>query len=291
MFFFAFILVYWMMKIAIQWIKWAFHEIAAKQYFSNESDIEIVEKDDFEGLLDSVVAGESDYWIIAIENTIVGTIYHNLNLIKDKKVAIIWEVYIRIQQNLAALPWVKIEDIKEVHSHYMAIDQTRKFFEEYPHIKLVEIPDTALAFREIQETQRKDLWAIGWKLAAEVYGLDIVAEWIETNKQNYTRFFIVQKDSKFSNTVYNKASLHILLPHQVGSLVQILSVMAAYGINLTKIESLPILWEPFHYRFYVDVIFSDIQRYHDMLSAIRPLLKQLDVLWEYLAYDESLENN
>lgn len=276
------------MKIAIQWIKWAFHEIAARQYFSKESDIEIVEKDDFDVLLDSVVSGESDYWVIAIENTIVWTIYQNLSLIKDKKVSIIWEIYIRIEQNLAALPGVKIEDIKEVHSHYMAIDQTRKFFEKYPNIKLVESPDTALAFREIKESQRTDLWAIWWKLAAEVYGLDIVAEWIETNKQNYTRFFIVQKDSKFANTVYNKASLHILLPHQVGSLVQILSVMAAYGINLTRIESLPILWEPFHYRFYVDVIFSDIQRYHEMISAVRPLLKQLDVLWEYLAYDEDM---
>lgn len=276
------------MKIAIQWIKWAFHEIAARQYFSKESDIEIVEKDDFDVLLDSVVSGESDYWVIAIENTIVWTIYQNLSLIKDKKVSIIWEIYIRIEQNLAALPGVKIEDITEVHSHYMAIDQTRKFFEKYPNIKLVESPDTALAFREIKESQRTDLWAIWWKLAAEVYGLDIVAEWIETNKQNYTRFFIVQKDSKFANTVYNKASLHILLPHQVGSLVQILSVMAAYGINLTRIESLPILWEPFHYRFYVDVIFSDIQRYHEMISAVRPLLKQLDVLWEYLAYDEDM---
>lgn len=278
------------MKIAIQWVKWAFHEVAARQYFSNESNIEIIEKDDFEPLLDSVESWESDYWVIAIENTIVGTIYHNLNLIKDKKVIIIWEIYIRIEQNLAALPWVKIEDLKEVHSHYMAIDQTRKFFEKYPHIKLVESPDTALSFREIKETQRWDLWAIWWTLAAEVYWLDILAKWIETNKENYTRFFIVQKNSKFANTFYNKASLHLLLPHQVGSLVQILSVMAAYWINLTKIESLPIVWEPFHYRFYVDVIFSNIERYHQMLSAIRPLLKELDVLWEYLAYDEYKED-
>ena len=278
------------MKIAIQWVKWAFHEVAARQYFSNESNIEIIEKDDFEPLLDSVESWESDYWVIAIENTIVGTIYHNLNLIKDKKVIIIWEIYIRIEQNLAALPWVKIEDLKEVHSHYMAIDQTRKFFEKYPHIKLVESPDTALSFREIKETQRWDLWAIWWTLAAEVYWLDILAKWIETNKENYTRFFIVQKNSKFANTFYNKASLHLLLPHQVGSLVQILSVMAAYWINLTKIESLPIVWEPFHYRFYVDVIFSNIERYHQMLSAIRPLLKELDVLLEYLAYDEYKED-
>ena len=278
------------MKIAIQWVKWAFHEVAARQYFSNESNIEIIEKDDFEPLLDSVESWESDYWVIAIENTIVGTIYHNLNLIKDKKVIIIWEIYIRIEQNLAALPWVKIEDLKEVHSHYMAIDQTRKFFEKYPHIKLVESPDTALSFREIKETKRWDLWAIWWTLAAEVYWLDILAKWIETNKENYTRFFIVQKNSKFANTFYNKASLHLLLPHQVGSLVQILSVMAAYWINLTKIESLPIVWEPFHYRFYVDVIFSNIERYHQMLSAIRPLLKELDVLWEYLAYEEYKED-
>jgi prephenate dehydratase len=154
----------------------------------------------------------------------------------------------------------------------------------------VESPDTALSFREIKETKRWDLWAIWWTLAAEVYWLDILAQWIETNKENYTRFFIVQKNSKFANTFYNKASLHLLLPHQVGSLVQILSVMAAYWINLTKIESLPIVWEPFHYRFYVDVIFSNIERYHQMLSAIRPLLKELDVLWEYLAYEEYKED-
>lgn len=275
------------MKIAIQWVKWAFHEIAAKTYFPKETKIDIIEKDDFEWLLDSVVSSESDYWVIAIENTIAWTIYPNLNLLKDKNVMILWEVYIRIKQNLAALPWVKIEELKEVHSHYMAINQTRKFFEQYPHIKLVECSDTALAFREIQEWKLRDIWAIWWELAAEIYWLDIIAEWIETNKKNYTRFFIVQKNSKLSNTTYNKASLHLVLPHQVWSLVQILSIMSAYWINLTKIESLPILWEPFHYRFYVDVKVNDIERYHQMLAAIRPLLKELDVLWEYQAWDEN----
>ena len=274
------------MKIAIQWIKWAFHEIAAKTYFPKETQIDIIEKNDFESLLDSVVSSETDYWVIAIENTIAGTIYPNLNLLKDKNVMILWEVYIRIKQNLAVLPWVKIEDIKEVHSHYMAISQTRKFFENYPGIKLIECSDTAFAFREITQQHLTTVWAIGSDLAAEVYGLNILAEGIETNKKNYTRFFIVQKNSKLANSTYNKASLHLVLPHQVWSLVQILSIMSAYWINLTKIESLPILWEPFHYRFYVDVKINDIERYHQMLAAIRPLLKELDILWEYKAREE-----
>lgn len=278
------------MKIAIQWVKWAFHEVAAKKYFKDEASIEIVEKIDFPSLLDSVVNGESDYWVIAIENTIAGTIYPNLNLLKDKKVSILWETYIRIKQNLAALPWVKISDLKEVHSHYMAIDQTREFFEKYPDIKLVECADTALAFREIKEKNLTTIWAIWWDLAAELYWLNILCEWIETNKKNYTRFFIVQKDTWEQNNDFDKASLHLVLPHQVWSLVQILSIISAYWINLTKIESLPILGEPFHYRFYLDVKFSDKERYRQMLNAINPLLKELDILWEYIDWEPLLEN-
>jgi prephenate dehydratase len=155
---------------------------------------------------------------------------------------------------------------------------------------LVECADTALAFREIKEKNLTTIWAIWWDLAAELYWLNILCEWIETNKKNYTRFFIVQKDTWKQNDDFDKASLHLVLPHQVWSLVQILSIISAYWINLTKIESLPILGEPFHYRFYLDVKFSDKNRYKQMLNAINPLLKELDVLWEYIDGEPLLEN-
>ncbi len=274
------------MRIAIQGVRGAFHEVAAREFFSGK-ELDIVEKMTFEDVLDSVVDFESDYGMFAIENTIAGTIHANLNLLRQKDVKICGEIFIRIKQNLAALPGVSISDLTEVRSHYMAINQTRQFFRKYPHIRLVECEDTALALRQVSEGQLETVGAIGGELAAGLYGLNIVADGIETNKKNYTRFFVVSRSADGYVENYNKASLNIVLGNQLGSLAQILSIISYYGIDLTKIESLPILGQPLNYMFYLDVTFSDKNRYQNMLTAIRPLIQGLQVLGEYEAGEQS----
>lgn len=274
------------MRIAIQGVRGAFHEVAAREFFSGK-DLDIVEKMTFEDVLDSVVDFESDFGMFAIENTIAGTIHANLNLLRQKDVKICGEIFIRIKQNLAALPGVSIDDLAEVRSHYMAINQTRQFFRKYPHIRLVECEDTALALRQVAEGQLEHVGAIGGELAAGLYGLNIVADGIETNKKNYTRFFVISRTADAYVENYNKASLNIVLGNQLGSLAQILSIISYYGIDLTKIESLPILGQPLNYMFYIDVRFSDKNRYQNMLTAIRPLIQGLSILGEYEEGEQS----
>lgn len=276
------------MKVAIQGVRGCFHEEAARKYFQNSGEpVEIVEKNNFEALLDSVVDFESDFGIIAIENTIAGTIHSNLNLIKQKDVKVCGEIYIRIKQNLAVLPGVKIQDLTEVRSHYMAINQTRKFFNQYPDIKLAESSDTAFAMSQVSNGQLETVGAVGSELAAELYGLEIIAPGIETNKKNYTRFLVVQRRNENGPKEYDKSSVNLVLSNEMGSLASILSIISYYRIDLTKIESLPIIGQPLNYMFYADLKFDDMMRYQNMLNAIRPLLKELYVLGEYQSGETS----
>ena len=180
---------------------------------------------------------------------------------------------------MAALPGTAIQDLKQVHSHYMAINQCREFFREYPNIKLIDSEDTALSMKMVSERNSHQYAAIGSKIAAEYYGLEIIQESIETNKQNYTRFLIIEKEKHHND--FDKASLALLLPHKKGSLAKILSIIDFYDINLSKIESLPIIGEPWHYLFYIDVLFEKSKVYHQMLQAIEPLVDELQILGEY----------
>ena len=276
------------MKVAIQGVRGAFHEVAAREYFSDK-DIDIVEKMTFEEVLNSVENCENDYGLIAIENTIAGTIHANLNLLRRKEVRICGEIFLRIRQNLAVIPGVKIEDLEEVRSHYMAINQTRQFFRQYPHIKLAECPDTALGMRQVAEGNLKTVGAIGSTLAAKNYGLEIIAPGIETFKKNYTRFMVVKNAMDSGLEEYNKASLNLVLKNKVGSLAQILSIMSYYDVDLTKVESMPIMGQPMQYMFYVDVKFNDRKQYQDMITAIRPLLNKIHILGEYMEGSKSWE--
>ena len=266
------------MEISIQGVKGAFHEEAARQYFAE--DISIKPHLNFTQLVDAVDKRESDYGIIAIENTISGTIHNNLNLIRQSDLHIIGEVYLRIQQNLAVLPGTSIQDLQYVNSHYMAINQCREFFSNFPKIKLTDAEDTALSMQQIAEQNLQYTGGIGSKLAAKYYGLEIIAESIETNKKNYTRFLILEKDIEESSD-FNKASLVLFLPHKRGSLANILSIINFYNINLSKIESVPVIGEPWHYMFYLDVLFENTKDYFNMLQAIEPLTDQLNVLGNY----------
>jgi prephenate dehydratase len=268
-------------QIAIQGGHGSFHEIAARKYFSN--GISLLPCDTFGEITDALVCGKSDYGCFAIENTVAGSILQNYSLLKENPIEIIGEVYLRIEQNLIALPGQNIGDITEVHSHHMAIAQTREFFKDYPRIKLVESVDTAISAREISEGNIKGRGAIASKLAAEMYHLEILANSIETNKRNYTRFLILAKKGQNGNRNKqpDKASLCFSLSHQTGSLAKILSVIAFYDINLTKIQSLPILGQEWQYFFYVDVTFPDFHRYQQCLTAVTPLVKDMHILGEY----------
>ena len=269
------------MKVAIQGVKGAFHEIAARKYFEDRNDLEIVEKLTFEDVVESVANYETAYGVIAIENALSGTINVNLELIRKNDVKICGEIFIRIKQNLAANKGVKIEDLKEVHSHYMAINQTRQFFRKYPHIKLVECASTAVGLREVAQTQSTTIGAVGSDYAIELNNLEILAPGIETNSRNYTRFVIIRPKNEENPSTYDKASLNIVLENEQGCLSKILSIISIYNVDLTKIESVPLMGQPMNYMFYIDVKFKDIMRYKNMLTAIRPLLRDLSILGEY----------
>jgi len=275
------------MTVSIQGIKGAFHEEAANLYYGD--NIKILPHNSFSELIENISAGKSVSGVMAVENTISGTIHSNLNLIRNAKLSITGEIYLRIQQNLVALPGTKIEDLTEVHSHYMAINQCRKFFRQYPYIKLQESEDTAISMKEISEKKWAHIGAIGSMVGALEYNLKIIAEGIETNKKNYTRFLIVEKKDKLKTSKFNKASLCFTLPNTKGSLAKILSVIAFYEIDLSKIESVPILGDPWHYMFYVDVLIDEIEKYKGMLQAIKPLTDELIVLGNYMSGQNSLK--
>jgi len=268
-------------KIAIQGGFGAFHEIAARHYFETEN-IEIVPRDTFKDLFKSLKSRQADYGIMAIENSVAGSILPNYTLIMESGKKIIGELFLRIKQNLVALPGQKIKDIKEVYSHPMALLQCQPYFENFPHIRLIESIDTALSAKEIRENEWKGVGAIASHLAAEKYDLEILAESIETNKLNYTRFLILSDNGDLQNSPdNNKTSIYFSLSHKIGSLSKILSILSYYEMNLTKIQSMPIVGKEWHYHFYADMLYDDEELYRQSLNAIRPFTGELGILGEY----------
>lgn len=275
--------------VAIQGVAGAFHEIAARRYFGEH--IQPVPSDTFADLFKHVSAGQADFGIVAIENSVAGSLLPNYTLLRDAGHYIHGEIYLRISQNLLGLPGQKIDDLKEVHSHPMAIAQSHLFFEKYPHIKFVEASDTASSAARIVQENLRDIGGIGSELAAEIYGLDILAGGIETNPRNYTRFLIVSPDKckEEWEEEPDKASLCFTLPHKVGALSHVLATLAFYGIDLTKIQSLPIIGKEWEYLFYIDVVFTNYERYRQSITAITPLCDTLDILGVYHQGDNSYE--
>jgi prephenate dehydratase len=268
--------------IAIQGGYGAFHEIAAHHYFQGE-EIEILPRNTFRDMVSSLKSRKCDFGIMAIENSLAGSILPNYSLIINTRMHIIGEIYLRIKQNLVALPGVTIEDLKEVYSHPMAILQCQDFFDAHPRIRLIESLDTALSAEEISQKKLTDTGAISSRLAAEKYGLDILAKSIETNKMNYTRFLILAENGfDTPPSGVNKASIYFTVAHKFGSLSKILSILSYYEINLAKIQSMPIPGKDWEYMFYVDVEIGDFDMYKRSLEAIRPFTPSLGILGEYL---------
>lgn len=272
-------------KVAIQGVKGCFHEQAARIFYEDHGHIVpgIVECATFEGLYRSLSSGDADAAVMAIENTVSGGLLPNFELLRRYDRKIKGEVFLRIQQNLMALPGQKIEDIKEVRTHYMAINQTREFFKDYPWIRLVESEDTAKSAAEVAADGLAGVGAVASELASELYGLEILASGIETYKQNFTRFLIFDDSLEVDRSKVDKSSMCFTLPHTPGSLAHVLTIMSFYGMNLTRIQSLPIPGQEWQYFFYVDIKFDDYTRYEQALAAVRPLMEDLTILGEYVS--------
>ncbi len=270
-------------RIAIQGGYGAFHEIAAMGYFENE-EIEIVPRNTFKDLFKALKGGHVDYGITAIENSIAGSILPNYNLLLESKLKIVGEIYLRIRQNLVALKGQTINDIREVHSHPMAFLQCQRFFDEHPQMICIDTMDTALSAKEISDRQLKGVAAISSAQAAAKYDLQVIADGIETNYMNYTRFLILQGSNGKSHgsTDVNKASLTFALAHKIGCLSKVLSILSYYEINLAKVQSMPIVGKDWEYQFFVDVEIDNYWLYRQAIDAIRPFTQDLQIFGEYL---------
>ncbi|WP_424002201.1 prephenate dehydratase [Maribacter sp. IgM3_T14_3] len=268
------------LKIAIQGIKGSNHHQVAIDYFGN--DIELVECLSFDALVDKLLSKEADQGVMAIENSIAGSIIPNYALINRNDLHIIGEYYLNIHHNLMMLKGQKIEDIAEVSSHPMALLQCKEYFRQYPHIKLVEDVDTAETAKRIQEQKLTHVAAIAPKVAAELYGLDIVANDIQTIQNNATRFIIVKtKNNVLPEAEITKASLRFITDHKRGSLAAVLNVMSDCRLNLTKIQSLPVIETPWKYSFFVDVTFTDYADFTKAKSLLNIMAEDFKVLGEY----------
>lgn len=284
-----------MMKIAMQGGKGAFHEIAIEKYFDGKK-YEAVPCSTFSELFDSLQYQKAQYGMVAIENSIAGSILPNYTLLKESGLKILGEVYLRIEQHLLALPGREIKDIKKVYSHPMAIQQCKEFLDPLRHrgVQLVDAEDTALSAKWIKENNKTKAAAIASRLAAKLYNLDIIAEGIETNKKNFTRFLIISSRRNYQRSrngqVINKSSVYFILPHEQGRLSQVLSVLSFYKIDLSKIQSLPIVGREWQYMFYVDLNFDDYETYKQAISAIKPLVSELKIMGEYQKGEKYYEN-
>ena len=271
-----------MKQVTIQGISGCFHETAAHRFFGEEK-IEVIPCDSFEVLFERLEADRSLLGIAAIENTIAGSLLPNHELLSRSHLKIIGEEKIRISHMLCALPGQRLEDIEEVRSHPIALMQCGDFLKTMPHARVVERDDTAGSAREIAEGNLRHTAAICGEDAARLYGLEILARAIETNRHNFTRFLILADKEQVvvDPATVNKASIRFTLPHTQGSLSKILTVLSFYDINLTKIQSLPIIGHEWEYQFYIDVTFDNYTRYRQSIEAVRPLTSDFSILGEY----------
>lgn len=265
-------------KVAIQGIQGSFHDIVSKHYFLEA--VETLPFLTFNEVVSSLVKHNSDAAIMALENSIAGSIISNYALIDSNALHITGEYYLDVQHNLMALSGQEINDINEVHSHPMALLQCKAFFDQYPHIKLVEDSDTAEVARRIHNQQLFGIAAIASETASEIYQLKILEKSIQTIPQNETRFVIVERNQN-SSTKINKASLKFMLDHKRGSLAAMLNVMSDCKLNLTKIQSLPKIDTPWKYAFFVDVTFDAFEDYNKAKAIMTIMAEEFKVLGEY----------
>lgn len=274
-----------MKRIAIQGIHGSFHDIAARQYFANEQ-IQLDCCATFEEVFEHARLDPTVISMMAIENTIAGSLLHNYELLRASGQTIVGEHKLHIQHCICCMPEDDWNTIAEVHSHPVALMQCRLFLANHPAIKAVEAEDTAGSAAMISSNKKYGWAAICHPDAARLYGLKVLEDHIEDNKHNFTRFLVMTHPLKadFLRPVdkANKASMVFSLPHTEGSLSKVLTILSFYDINLTKIQSLPIIGQEWEYLFYVDVTFNHLVRYRQAIDAISPLTKDIKILGEYI---------
>jgi len=273
-----------MKKIAIQGIRGSFHDIAAHQYFPKE-EIELVCCDTFEQIFREMRDDYSRLGLMAIENTIAGSLLHNYELLRESGMTIIGEHKLHIEHSIMCLPEDDWDTLTEVNSHPVALAQCRSFLAKHRNLKIVEADDTAGSAEMISRERLRGHAAICHAGAAPLYGMKLLEQGIEDNKHNFTRFLVLcdpwAADKLRDLHSSSKSSIVFALPHEEGSLSQVLSIFSFYKINLTKIQSLPIVGREWEYLFYVDVTYDDYVRYRQSIDAVRPLLRELKILGEY----------
>lgn len=278
------------LKVTIQGVAGCFHDAAAREYFPGRN-IETVECVTFPEMFEALDTDASLVGIVAIENTIAGSILQNHELLRQHNLRIIGEHKKRISHVLAALPDQTVETLTEVNSHPMALMQCEVFLRKHKNLKMIETFDTAGSAKEIAEKQLKGHGAVCGEYAANLYGLEILEKGIETNKRNFTRFLIVTNSLLASEigpkeSEIDKSSIVFTLPHTGGALSKVLTILSFYDINLSKIQSVPIIGREWEYRFYVDLTFKSFVRYHQAIDAVRPLTNELVILGEYKEFQQ-----
>ena len=266
-------------RVAIQGIAASFHEVAAMTYFGT-SGVQTVECLSFHELCESLDKGVSNYAVMAIENSIAGSILPNYFLLQSYHFSIIGELYLPIHMHLLALPGVKREDIRCIESHPMAIRQCAEYIQSLKGVEVRESDDTALSAKKVRDLKLKDTAAIANEFAAKKFGLQILEKRIETHKKNFTRFLVLAKRTN-GQTDSNKASLSFEVAHEVGSLAETLMIFKNNNINLTKIQSIPIVGKPSEYSIHVDIEWKKRKSYDDAIHQILRQVKNLNILGEY----------
>lgn len=265
-------------RVSIQGFEGSFHQVAARQFFGKE--IEVIPCTTFKEVI-RIASNkkESDGGVMAIENSIAGSILPNYNLLQKSSLKVVGEVYLQIKQNLLVNPGVSLEDIKEVHSHPMALQQCLEFLDQY-NWKLVETDDTALSAKYLHQKRSKHIAAIASKLAAEMFDLEILVPNIHTLKNNYTRFLILKREVEMDERV-NKASVNFHTDHSRGSLARVLTKIAEAGVNLSKLQSFPIPGSDFKYSFHADMEFEKLEQFERVVKQIKPLTASFNVYGIY----------
>ncbi len=282
-----------MKRVTIQGVEGCYHEVAARAFFTPD-EIEVIPCATFSALFEAMASDKELLGIAAIENTIAGSLLQNHELLSNSSLRVIGEQKIRVSHVVAVLPGESIDQITEIHSHPIALMQCAKWLSEHPTIKAVESDDTAESAKIIAQKQLSGHAAICSEWAAELYGLEVIERAIETNHHNFTRFLILSdelsSESYTQAEQINKASIQFSLSHSKGCLSKVLTILSFYDINLTKIQSLPIIGREWEYLFYVDLSFDSLERYRQSLDAVRPLLTELKILGEYTeAQNPSIE--
>lgn len=270
-------------KVIVQGYPGCFHEEAAHKYFGGQP-LDIVPAHTFSSLASKLIKEPNDHLaIIAIENSIAGSLLQNYRIIRENHIRVIGEVYLRIKHNLMALPGQSINDITEIHSHPMALNQCLDFLNDFPHLRLVEKEDTALSAKHIRDNHLTGVAAIASETAANMYNMEILASSIESSTINYTRFFIAQDNTQsLALAEFDKASIYLRVSHQKGSLMKVLQAVSDNNINLSKIQSYPVLGEVNAYYFHLDLEFDNMDDYEDCIEQLQDITDMLEIIGVYI---------